>query len=233
MSKVLVIIGAPGAGKGTQSRLLSEKYGYPQISTGDILREMARADTPLGKRIKETMGRGELVSDEILAEVILTRTSQPDCNDGYILDGYPRTLNQAHLLEELALKQGKQVHLARIVVSEEALFKRLTGRRACAKCGEIYNIYFRPPKVEGVCDLDGAMLTQRSDDTPEAVSRRFEEYRLSTAPLIDYYQQSGRLIELNGERPVSEIFDQLSAVLDGKTNDGETLSRAPGVEIQS
>jgi adenylate kinase len=215
MSKVIVIIGAPGAGKGTQSRLLSEKYGYPQISTGDILRGMARADTPLGRRIKETLAAGELVSDEILAEVILTRTSQPDCNDGYILDGYPRTLNQAHLLEELALKQGKQIHLARIVVSEEALFNRLTGRRACPKCGEIYNIHFRPPKNDEVCDLDGSPLTQRSDDTPEAVSRRFEEYRLSTAPLIDYYQQSGRLIELNGERPVSEIFDQLRAVIDG------------------
>src|SRR5262244_1069128 len=212
MSKIIVIIGAPGAGKGTQSRLLSEKYGYPQISTGDILREMALADTPLGRSIKETIGKGELVSDEILAEVIRTRTSQPDCNDGYILDGYPRTL------EELSLKQGKQVHLARIVVSEEALFKRLTGRRACTKCGEIYNIYFRPPKVEGVCDLDGAPLTQRSDDTPEAVSRRFEEYRRSTAPLIDYYQQSGRLIELNGERPVCEVFDQLCAVIDGSYN---------------
>ncbi len=216
MSKIMVIIGAPGAGKGTQSRLLSEKYGYPQISTGDILREMARADTPLGRKIKEKMTTGELVSDEILAEVILDRTSRPDCNDGYILDGYPRTLDQARLLEELAVKQGKQVRLARIVVSEEALFKRLTGRRACPTCGEIYNIYLRLPKVEGVCDLDGTSLTQRSDDTPEAVSRRFEEYRRSTAPLIDYYQQSGRLIELNGERPVSEIFNQLCAVVDSE-----------------
>src|SRR5215813_14416316 len=197
----------------TMRRLISYVEDYR-----DILREMALADTPLGRSIKETIGKGELVSDEILAEVIRTRTSQPDCNDGYILDGYPRTLDQARQLEELSLKQGKQVHLARIVVSEEALFKRLTGRRACTKCGEIYNIYFRPPKVEGVCDLDGAPLTQRSDDTPEAVSRRFEEYRRSTAPLIDYYQQSGRLIELNGERPVCEVFDQLCAVIDGSYN---------------
>src|SRR5215470_12094774 len=213
MSKIIVIIGAPGAGKGTQSRLLSEKYGYPQISTGDILREMALADTPLGGSIKETIGKGELVSDEILAEVIRTRTSQPDCHDGYILDGYPRTLDQARQLEELSLKQGKQVHLARIVVSEEALFKRLTGRRACTKCGEIYNIYFRPPKVEGVCDLDGAPLTQRSDDTPETVSRRFEAYKTSTAPLINYYHQSGRLAEVDGDRPVDEVFEQLSSVI--------------------
>jgi adenylate kinase len=215
MSKIIVIIGAPGAGKGTQSRLLSEMYGYPQISTGDILREMARSDTPLGRNIKETIAAGELVSDEILAEVILNRTSQPDCNEGYILDGYPRTLDQARLLEELAAKQGKRIYLARIIVSEEGLFKRLTGRRVCPKCGEIYNIYFRPPKIEGVCDLDGSPLTQRIDDRPESVSRRFEEYRRSTAPLIEYYQQTGRLIELNGERPVNEVFGELSAATGG------------------
>ncbi len=215
MSKIIVIIGAPGAGKGTQSRLLSEKYGYPQISTGDILREMARADTPLGRKIKEIMAAGLLVSDDILAEVIRTRTSQPDCGGGYILDGYPRTLEQARLLEELASRQGKRIRLARIVVSEDELFKRLTGRRACPKCGEIYNIYFRPPKVEGVCDLDGAPLAQRSDDHPEPVRRRFEEYRRSTEPLIDYYRQSGRLIELNGELPVNEVFEKLSVAIDG------------------
>ncbi len=214
MSKIIVIIGAPGAGKGTQSRLLSEKYGYPQISTGDILREMARADTPLGRRIKETMASGQLVSDEILAEVIQTRTSQPDCEKGYILDGYPRTLEQARLLEELASKQGKQVHLARVVVSEDTLFKRLTGRSACPGCGEIYNSYFRPPRVEGVCDLDAEPLTRRIDDNPESVTRRFEEYKRSTAPLIDYYQQSGRLTVLNGELPVNEVFEKLDAAID-------------------
>jgi adenylate kinase len=214
MSKIIVIIGAPGAGKGTQSRLLSEKYGYPQISTGDILREMGRADTPLGRQVKETMATGRLVSDEILAEVIRARTSQSDCSNGYILDGYPRTLNQAHQLEELASKQGKQVRLARVIVSEDVLFKRLTGRRACPVCGEIYNIYFRPPKVDGICDLDGAALTQRSDDNPESVSKRFEEYQRSTAPLIDYYRQSGRLIEIDGELPVNEVFDKLLAAVE-------------------
>jgi adenylate kinase len=218
MSKIIVIIGAPGAGKGTQSRLLSEKYGYPQISTGDILREMARADTPLGRKIKETMASGQLVSDEILAEVIQTRTSQPDCSNGYILDGYPRTLDQARLLEELALKQGMQIRLARIIVSEDVLFKRLTGRRACPICGELYNIYFRPPKVDDVCDLDGASLTRRTDDQPEAVSRRFEEYKRSTAPLIDYYRQSGRLIELDGELAVNEVFEKLWGAIDGPNN---------------
>jgi len=218
MSKIIVIIGAPGAGKGTQSRLLSEKYGYPHISTGDILREMARADTPLGRKVKETMAAGLLVSDEILAEVIRTRTSQPDCSNGYILDGFPRTLDQARLLEELASQQGKPIRSARIVVSEEALLKRLSGRRACSKCGEIYNIYFSPPKVEGVCDLDGAPLMQRSDDHPEAVSRRLEEYKRSTAPLIDHYRQSGGLIEVNGELPVEDVFEKLLAAVDGANN---------------
>src|SRR5262249_41527471 len=217
MSKIIVIIGAPGAGKGTQSRLLSEKYGYPHISTGDILREMARADTPLGRKVKETMAAGLLVGDEILAEVIRTRTSQPDCSNGYILDGYPRTLDQAHLLEELASQQGKQIRSARIVVSEEVLLKRLTGRRDCSKCGEIYNIHFRPPKLDGVCDLDGAPLAQRSDDYPEPVSRRLEEYKRSTAPLIDYYRQNGRLIEINGELPVNEVFEKLLAAIDGNS----------------
>jgi adenylate kinase len=218
MSKIIVIIGAPGAGKGTQSRLLSEEYGYPQISTGDILREMARAETPLGQTVKETMADGRLVSDEILAEVIRARTSQPDCNDGYILDGYPRTPDQARLLEELASQQGKQIRFARIVVSEEALSKRLTGRRACPSCGEIYNIYFRPPKVDSVCDLDGAELFQRIDDHPEPVIRRLEEYKRSTAPLIDYYSQSGRLIEINGEQPVDDVFKKLMAAVDGPNN---------------
>jgi adenylate kinase len=216
MSKIIVMIGAPGAGKGTQSRLLSEKYGYPQISTGDILREMAQADTPLGREIKETMASGSLVSDEILGKVILERTSKPDCVNGYILDGFPRTLNQAYLLEELAEKQRKRIFLVRVAVSEESLFKRLTGRRTCTKCGEIYNIYFRPPVKEGVCDLDGAPLQQRADDNPESVSRRFEEYRRSTAPLIGYYSRSGRLIEVDGELPVEEIFKKLSAVIENQ-----------------
>jgi adenylate kinase len=218
MSKIIVIIGAPGAGKGTQSRLLSEKYGYPQISTGDILREMARADTPLGRKVKETMAAGRLVSDEILAEVIRTRTSQPDCNNGYILDGYPRTLNQAHLLEELASKQGKKQILVRIIVSEDELVRRLTSRRICDSCGKSYNLLSSPPKIEGVCDLDGGPLTQRSDDNLESVSKRFEEYRQLTAPLIDYYRRSGRLIELNGELPESEVFEKLSAAIDRADN---------------
>lgn len=215
MSKIIVIIGAPGAGKGTQARLLSEKYGYPQISTGDILRAMSKADTPQGQKLREIMGAGKLVSDEILADLIFTRTSRDDCRDGYILDGFPRTLNQAHTLEELAARQEKEVLLVRVVVNEDVLFKRLTGRWTCTKCGEIYNVYFRPPKREGVCDLDGEPLRQRDDDKPEAVTRRFEEY-WATAAMIDYYKQSGRLIEIDGDGEVETVFEKLCALIDGQ-----------------
>jgi adenylate kinase len=215
MSKIIVIIGAPGAGKGTQARLLSEKYGYPQISTGDILRAMSKADTPQGQKLREIMSAGKLVSDEILADLIFTRTSQDDCRDGYILDGFPRTLNQAHTLEELAARQEKEILLVRVVVNEDVLFKRLTGRWTCTKCGEIYNVYFRPPKREGVCDLDGEPLRQRDDDKPEAVTRRFEEY-WATAAMIDYYKQSGRLIEIDGDGEVETVFEKLCALIDGQ-----------------
>jgi adenylate kinase len=213
MSKIIVMIGAPGAGKGTQARLLSEKFGYPQISTGDILRAMSKADTPQGHRLREIMASGKLVGDDVLADLIFNRTSQDDCLNGYILDGFPRNLSQAHTLEELAERQGKRVLLIRVVVNEDVLFKRLTGRWICSKCGEIYNIYFRPPKIAGVCDLDGAPLKQREDDTPEAVNRRFEEY-WATATMIDYYKQGGRLIEVDGERPVKEVFEKLATLVE-------------------
>ena len=215
MSRVIVIIGPPGAGKGTQARLLSEKYGYPQISTGDILREMAQADTELGLAIKATLASGKLVSDEILAEVIRTRTARADCDNGYILDGFPRTINQAHLLEELAELQKKEVFLVRAKVHQDVLFKRLTGRSTCPKCGEIYKVYFRPSKVEGICDLDGTELKYRSDDNPESVLKRFDEYKTATAPLIEYYRESGRLIEIDGEGQVEEIFEKLRSVIEG------------------
>lgn len=215
MSKIVVIIGAPGAGKGTQARLVSEKYGYPQISTGDILREMALADTPLGNEIRSVQAAGKLVSDEILAQVIRERTSQPDCENGYILDGYPRTISQAHQLEELAAQQGKDVLFVRIYVQEEALMKRLTGRWSCKKCGEIYNIELRPPRRDGFCDRDGEPLWHRDDDNPTSVARRFTAYRASTTPLIEYYRENGSLIQINGDQPVADVFAELSAVIDG------------------
>ena len=216
MSKIIVMIGQPGAGKGTQARLLSEKFGYPQISTGDMLREIARTDSPLGLELKQIMNSGKLVSDEILTEVLLARTSREDCRRGYILDGYPRTLTQAHLLEQMAERQKKSIMLISVAVDEEILLKRLTGRLTCSQCGEIYNIYFCPPNVEGICNLDGAELRKRGDDTPEAVAQRLAAYQASTAPLIAYYRQSGRLIEVDGGQPVNDVFKQVCSSLEGQ-----------------
>lgn len=213
MGKIIVIMGAPGAGKGTQARLLSDRFDYMQISTGDILREMSQAETPLGRELKEILTSGRLVSDEVLAEVILERTSRADCAQGYILDGYPRTLKQAQLLEELAARQGHSVLLVRVTMHESTLLKRLTGRRLCPQCGEIYNVHFKPPQRAGFCDVDGAALVQRADDNEEKVGTRLQAYSESTAPLFDFYGQSGRLLALDGERPVEEIFSELSGLI--------------------
>ncbi len=213
MGNVIVIMGAPGAGKGTQSRLLSDKFSYPQIATGDILREMAQADSLLGQEIKDTLAAGNLVSDKVLADVILERTSRADCASGYILDGFPRTLRQAELLEDLAKRQGHEILLVRVTVHQEVLLKRLTGRRLCQVCGEIYNIHFKPPQTAGICDKDGASLTERVDDNADTVGTRLEAYVESTLPLFDYYSSSGRMVVIDGEQPVETIFTQLSDLL--------------------
>lgn len=213
MGRIIVIMGAPGAGKGTQSRLLSEKFSYPQISTGDILREMAQANTPLGHQLKEILASGNLVSDQILTQVILERTSHADCKFGYILDGYPRTLKQAELLEDLAASQSHEIVLVRVTVHRNTLLKRLTGRRICPTCGEIYNVYFKPPQQDGLCDLEGALLIQRSDDTAEKVGIRLSNYIESTTPLFDFYAKTGRMIVIDGEKPVEDVFVNLSSML--------------------
>jgi len=214
IDKIVVMIGPPGAGKGTQARQLAEHYHIPQISTGDILREMARLETKLGLELKTIMASGELVSDEVLASVIQTRTTQPDCIGGYILDGYPRTPSQARTLEKLARGQGKDVRLVSVEISRDALMKRLTGRRTCSKCGEIYNIYFRPTRQEGQCDLCGGELTHRADDKEETVGTRLTAYEQKTAPLIQYFREIGRLVGVNGERPVAEVFTEICAALE-------------------
>jgi adenylate kinase len=214
LDKIVVIIGPPGAGKGTQARQLAEQYHIPQISTGDILREMARMETKLGLQLKSLIAAGELVSDEVLASVIQTRTTQSDCNGGYILDGFPRTPSQARTLEKLARGQGKDVRLVSIEISHDALMKRLTGRRTCSKCGEIYNLYFRPPQQAGVCDLCGSELTHRADDKEETVGTRLTAYDQQTAPLIEYYRENERLVSVNGERTVEEVFAEICAALE-------------------
>ena len=189
MAKIIVLMGAPGAGKGTQARLLQERLHLPQISTGDIFRALKSAQTPLAQEVRDIMTRGQLVPDELTIRLVRERTAQEDCKDGYILDGFPRTPAQARSLEQLAQEQGKTIVAVMIDVPLDLLEKRMTGRRNCPVCHEIYNIYFKPPRNDNVCDLHPeAELVQRADDNSETVRARLATYDEQTRPLVDYYQ---------------------------------------------
>lgn len=213
LNKIIVMLGAPGAGKGTQARKLQEMFSLPQISTGDILRQIAKETSSLAESIRQIQASGKLVSDDVLFEVVTERTNKEDCKEGFVLDGYPRTLNQAKQLGFLAKKHNKQVVVIEVRVSEEILLNRLTGRRTCSNCGEIYNIYYKIPKYENKCDICGSILTYRNDDKLEAIKSRLEEYKANTAPLIDYYTSINSLISVDGTKPSSEIFDELCRIL--------------------
>jgi len=214
MDKIIVLIGAPGAGKGTQARLLQERRHIPQISTGDIFREMKSADTPLAREVQEIMASGKLVSDEVTYRVVKDRTSRADCSGSYILDGYPRTAVQAAQLEELAKEQGREIQAIEVDVPRDELMKRLTGRRSCPVCGEIYNIFSKPPAIEGRCDLHPETeLQHRSDDHEDKVRVRLETYDELTKPLLDYYEQSGRLSKIDGTGGIEEIYSQLEKLV--------------------
>lgn len=214
MSKIIVLIGAPGAGKGTQARLLQERRNIPQISTGDMFREMKKSDTPLAREVQEIMASGKLISDDLTYQIVKDRTSRDDCAGSYILDGYPRTAVQAEQLEELAKEQNKVIQAIEVDVPREELMKRLTGRRSCAVCGEIYNIYSKPPKNENVCDFHPETpLTHRADDNEESVSTRLETYDELTKPLLDYYKKSGRLEKVSGEGSLEEIYAKIDKLI--------------------
>ena len=216
MSKIIVLIGAPGAGKGTQARLLQERLGIPQISTGDMFREMKTLDTPLAREVQEIMASGKLISDDITYKIVQERTSREDCRNGYILDGYPRTAVQAAQLEKLATEQGFDIQAIEVDVPRDELMKRLTGRRSCPVCGEIYNIYSKPPKSDNVCDLHPeTQLTHRADDNEESVSTRLATYDEQTKPLLDYYENSGRLKKVDGTGELEEIYTALSKLVTG------------------
>lgn len=212
--KIIILMGAPGAGKGTQAQRLMATFGWPQISTGDILRAIAKEDTPLGRQVKKIQSLGDLVSDEILADVVRSRTSQPDCRHGYILDGFPRTVTQSEMLEQLAEEQGRDIVAIFVHVPRAELIKRLSGRRTCSMCNEIYNVYSRPPQVEGICDKDGARLIQRGDDQEDVVDNRLEKYRESTEPLFDYYATTNRLQKVEGMAPIDDVFATICAMLE-------------------
>lgn len=214
MPKIIVLIGAPGAGKGTQARMLQERQGIPQISTGDIFREMKKSDTRLAREVQETMASGKLISDQLTYQIVRERTSREDCVGTYLLDGYPRTAVQAEQLEELADEQDKKIQAIEVDIPREELMKRLTGRRSCPVCGEIYNIYSKAPKVEDVCDFHPeAKLIHRADDNGDSVSTRLATYSELTEPLLAYYEKSGRLQKINGDRNLEEIYAELEKLV--------------------
>jgi adenylate kinase len=217
MSKIIVLMGAPGAGKGTQARVLQERQNIPQISTGDILRIMKEERTPLAEEVKSIMNSGQLVPDALMISVVRERTSREDCKNGYILDGFPRTAGQAEMLENLADEQGNRILPISIDVPFEVLEKRMTGRMACPVCGEIYNIYFKPPKFDNVCDLHPeAQLTRRSDDTSEKAKVRLETYERETRPLLDYYAASNRLHSVDGTRDPEAIYAEIERIVNSE-----------------
>lgn len=213
----IVLLGAPGAGKGTQAKMLIEKYRIPQISTGDILRKAVADGTPLGKEAKAIMERGELVPDKIVLGLVEERLKQDDCKNGFILDGFPRNTAQAEALDKLLNDLNMPLDSALSVdVPKEDLMKRLTGRRTCKNCQQMYNIYYSPPKKEGVCDKCGGELFQRDDDKEETIKKRLDVYEAQTAPLIDYYKKKGILKTVEGVGSIDEIFKKVCSVLEGK-----------------
>ncbi|WP_448589835.1 adenylate kinase [Thermodesulfobium sp.] len=206
----LVFLGAPGAGKGTQAKMLVDQLKIPQISTGDMLRKAVADGTPLGKEAKSYMDKGELVPDSVVIGLIKERLQESDTENGFILDGFPRNVSQAKELDRLLGDLGKPLDVALVLdVPFEDLMKRLTGRRTCRSCGQMYNIYFSPPKIEGKCDICGGELYQRADDNEETIKKRLEVYQSSTEPLIEYYKNKGILKVVQGTGDINEIYRKI------------------------
>ena len=210
----IIMLGAPGAGKGTQAKKLSEKYGIPHISTGDIFRANIKNNTELGQKAKTYMDKGELVPDELVVDLIMDRFKEADCANGYVLDGFPRTIPQAEALDKALSANGESVDYAiNVEVPDENIINRMSGRRACVGCGATYHIQFNAPKVEGVCDTCGEKLILRDDDKPETVKNRLSVYHEQTQPLIDYYSKKGVLAEVDGTQAMDDVFNAIVNVL--------------------
>ncbi len=211
----IIMLGAPGAGKGTQAKKIAEKYGIPHISTGDIFRANIKNQTELGMKAKSYMDQGMLVPDELTLELIMDRFTNDDCKNGYVLDGFPRTIPQAEALTKaLSDKQDAVDYAINVDVPDEAIVSRMSGRRACLACGGTYHIKFNPTKVEGICDACGGELVLRNDDKPETVQKRLDVYHEQTQPLIDYYQTQNILKEVDGTLPLEDVFQAIIAILE-------------------
>lgn len=210
----IIMLGAPGAGKGTQAKKIAEKYSIPHISTGDIFRANIKNGTELGKKAKTYMDQGLLVPDELTVDLVIDRVGQDDCKDGYILDGFPRTIPQAECLDAALEKRGEKVDFAiNVEVPDENIVNRMSGRRACVGCGATYHIKYNPTKVDGVCDACGEKLVLRDDDKPETVQKRLGVYHDQTQPLIDYYTKSGVLKEVDGTVDMEDVFQAIVEIL--------------------
>ncbi|RMG59086.1 MAG: adenylate kinase [Deltaproteobacteria bacterium] len=212
--KGIVFLGPPGAGKGTQAKKIVEKFGIPQISTGDMLREAVKEGTELGKKAKEFMDAGALVPDEVVIGIVRERLAKPDCEKGFILDGFPRTIPQAEALDEVVRELGKAInYVIALEVDDSELIERLSGRRTCRSCGAMYHVKFNPPAKEGVCDKCGGELFQRDDDREETIKNRLKTYKEQTAPLIDYYRERGNFYAIEASGDIDEIFSRIEAIL--------------------
>ncbi len=210
----IILLGAPGAGKGTQAKQIADKYGIPHISTGDIFRANLKQGTELGKKAKEYMDQGLLVPDELTCDLVMDRIGQEDCKDGFVLDGFPRTIPQAEALDAALSKIGQKMDYAIDVdVPDENIVNRMSGRRACLNCGATYHIVSIPTKVEGICDRCGEKVVLRDDDQPETVKKRLDVYHAQTQPLIDYYKKQDILKTVDGTQPMDQVFGAIVEIL--------------------
>ncbi|MFQ7574500.1 MAG: adenylate kinase [Lachnospira sp.] len=210
----IIMLGAPGAGKGTQAKKIASQYTIPHISTGDIFRANIKNNTELGQKAKTYMDKGELVPDELVVDLIMDRFKEADCANGYVLDGFPRTIPQAEALDKALNAQNESVDYAiNVEVPDENIINRMSGRRACVGCGATYHIKYNPTKVDGVCDVCGQQLILRDDDKPETVKNRLAVYHEQTQPLIDYYSNKGVLAEVDGTKDMEEVFNDIVAIL--------------------
>ena len=210
----IIMLGAPGAGKGTQAKQIADKYSIPHISTGDIFRANIKNGTELGKKAKQYMDQGALVPDELTCDLVMDRIQQDDCKNGFVLDGFPRTIPQAEALDSALVKINEKMDYAIDVdVPDENIVNRMSGRRACLNCGATYHLISIPPKVEGICDRCGSEIVLREDDKPETVQKRLKVYHEQTQPLIDYYKNQGILKSVDGTQPMDEVFKAIVTIL--------------------
>lgn len=211
----IIMLGAPGAGKGTQAKMLADRYGIPHISTGDIFRANIKNNTPLGQKAKSYMDKGQLVPDELVVDLVIDRIKDSDCMKGFILDGFPRTIPQAEALDYALNNQNEHIEYAiEVAVPDENIIKRMSGRRACVGCGATYHVEFNPTKEEGICDACGQKLILREDDKPETVKDRLAVYHEQTQPLINHYAAKGVHVAIDGTQDIMKVFEDITKVLD-------------------